>query len=229
MGVPFAVRPTFSLLSLAVLAVTTPLVAALPAQAFNYPSLQLPKASTRDYTAALTGGTGTTAVFQWREGWSAKRHLQLDVGLSDRKGNQSLLMFAGGYFGSELVTATAEQPLDLLLTGGAGASFGDGFTLFRVPVGVSLGHTFELDQGMSITPYLHPRASLDFCASCSGRGRSRNELSLNFDVGASFQVTRSFALRASGAFSGSDLVGTDDTFALGFTWTPTPLIRERSR
>lgn len=229
MGVRFANRHTFALLSFATLVAGTPVIAVLPAQAFNYPSLQLPRASTRDYTAALTGGTGTTAVFQWREGWSSKRHLQLDVGLSDRKGNQSLLMFAGGYFGSELVSATAEQPLDLLLTGGAGASFGDGFALFRVPVGVSLGHTFELDQGMSLTPYLHPRASLDFCASCSSRGGSRSELSLNFDVGASFQVTKSFAVRASGAFSGSDLVGTDDTFAVGFTWTPTPLLRERRR
>ena len=36
------------------------------AQAANYPSMQVPTASTRDYTAAVSSGAGTTALFQWR-------------------------------------------------------------------------------------------------------------------------------------------------------------------
>jgi len=200
---------------------------AMGAQAFNYPSLQLPTASTRDYTAALTGGTGTTAIFQWREGWKPGRHWQLDAGLADRKGSGTLLLFAGGSVGQELITATTEQPLDMLLTVGAGASFAKGGTLLRLPVGVSLGHTFELDQGMSLTPYLHPRASIDVCGSCGARSNSRTELSLNFDLGVNWQVSRDLAVRLAGAFSGSDLVGTDDTFAVGLNWTPRPLVRAR--
>ena len=106
---------------------------------------------------------------------------------------------------------------------------GSGVTLIRVPVGISMGHSFDLDQGMSLTPYMHPRASLDICSSCGRRGSSRSELSLNFDLGVNFQVNREFALRVAGSFSGSDLLGTEDTFAVGFNWTPKPLVRTRSR
>jgi hypothetical protein len=226
-----AARPAFSpmLVALTVSSVAFGLGPARPAgaQAFNYPSLQLPTASTRDYTAALTGGTGTTAIFQWREGWKAGRHWQLDAGMADRKGSGTLLLFAGGSVGQELITATAEQPLDMLLTAGAGASFAKGGTLVRLPVGVSLGHTFALDQGMSLTPYLHPRASIDVCGSCGARSNSRSELSLNFDLGVNWQVSRELAVRLAGAFSGSDLVGTDDTFAVGLNWTPRPLVKLR--
>ncbi len=199
------------------------------AQAFNYPSLQLPTASMRDYTAALTGGAGTTVVFQWREGWGPRKHLQLDLGLADRKGSETLLLLVGGSLGRELVRATGEQPLDMLFTVGVGAAFGSGESLIRVPVGISIGHSFELDQGMSLTPYVHPRASMDLCGSCGKRGGNRSELSLNFDLGVNFQVNREFALRVAGSFSGSDLLGTEDTFGVGFNWTPRPLVRTRGQ
>lgn len=197
------------------------------AQALNYPSLQLPTASTRDYTGALSGGGGSTVLFQWREGWATTRHLQLDLGIADRKGSESLLMLVGGAFGQEILRASGDQPLDLLLTGGVGMSFGDGIALLRIPVGVSIGHTFELDKGMSLTPYVHPRASLDVCSNCGSRSDSQTELSLNFDLGVNYQVNREFALRVAGAFSGSDLLGTEDSFAVGFVWTPRPLIKTR--
>ena len=197
------------------------------AQALNYPSLQVPTASTRDYTGALSGGDGTTLLFQWREGWSARRHLQLDVGIADRKGSESLLMLVGGAFGQELLRASGDQPLDLLFTGGVGMSFGDGVSLLRVPIGLSIGHTFDLDNGMSLTPYVHPRASIDVCSNCGNRSDSQSELSLNFDLGLNFQVNREFALRVAGAFSGSDLVGTEDSFAVAFVWTPKPLVKPR--
>lgn len=166
-------------------------------------------------------------LFQWREGWTERRHLQLDLGVADRKGTESLLLIIGGSFGQELLRASGDQPLDLLLTGGAGMSFGGGVTLLRIPIGLSLGHTFELDKGMSLTPYVHPRASIDVCSNCNDRNDSDSELSLNFDLGLNFQVNREFALRVAGAFSGSDLLGTEDSFAVGFVWTPRPLVKSR--
>ncbi len=199
----------------------------LQGQAFNYPSLQVPSASTRDYTAALSGGAGSTALFQWREGWTAGRHVQLDVGLADRKGSDRLMLFVGGVVAQELTRATGDQPLDLLLTAGVGTSFGSGVSLIRIPVGVSLGHTFALDQGMSLTPYIHPRLSLDLCSSCGSRRNGRSELTVPFDLGVNYQVNGEFALRVAGSFSGSDLLGSEDTFALGFAWTPRPLFVSR--
>lgn len=195
------------------------------AQASNYPSMQLPTASTRDYTAAVSSGAGTTALFQWREGWQPRRHWQLDAGLTDRKGSDNLALFVGGGIGQELARARGDQPLDLLFTAGAGAAFGGGYTLVRIPVGVSIGHTFDLEQGMAITPYVHPRASIDLASSGGRNDGSQSEVSLNFDLGVNFKVNSQFAVRAAAAFTGSELAGAQDTFAIGFNWTPAPLAR----
>ncbi|QJR36059.1 autotransporter outer membrane beta-barrel domain-containing protein [Gemmatimonas groenlandica] len=195
------------------------------AQASNYPSMQLPTASTRDYTAAVSSGAGTTALFQWREGWQPRRHWQLDAGLTDRKGSDNLALFVGGGIGQEIARARGDQPLDLLFTAGAGAAFGGGYTLVRIPVGVSIGHTFDLEQGMAITPYVHPRASVDIASSGGRNGGSQSEVSLNFDLGVNFQVNSQFAVRAAAAFTGSELAGSQDTFAIGFNWMPAPLAR----
>jgi hypothetical protein len=195
----------------------------LSAQAYNYPSLQTPQASTRDYTAALVGGAGTTLLFQWREGMGPGLHWQLDAGVADPKGGADPLLFAGGGVGKELLRATADQPLDLLLTGAVGAAFGGNNTLFRVPVGVSVGHRFALENDMAITPYVHPRASLDVCSRCGRNGDGRSTVSLNFDAGAFWQVNHKFGVIAAASFSGSDAFADDDTFSLGVRWTPAAL------
>ena len=190
------------------------------AQASNYPSLQLPTASIRDYTGAIASGAGTSVLFQWREGVASAMHLGLDVGLTDRKGSENLLGFIGGSIGSELLRAEGEQRLELLLTGGLGFAFGGGATIVRVPLGVSLGHTFALEDGMALTPYVHPRVSLDLCSDCGRRANRRTELSLNFDVGVDFRVNQKFSVRVAGAFSGSDFFGNNDSFAIGLNWRP---------
>jgi len=198
------------------------------AQAANYPSLQLPTASTRDYTAAIASGSGTLALFQWREGAGAGMHLGLDAGVADYSGRSNLTVFVGGSLGREMLRATNEQPLDVMLTGGVGVGFGGGSTVFRVPAGVSIGHTFRLEQGMSLTPYAHPRLSIDICDDCGTTGSNRSEVSLNFDLGVNFQVNRQFGVRAAASFSGSDFFG-DDSFALGFNWVPSLLSNARQR
>ena len=189
------------------------------AQAFNYPSMQLPTASVRDYTGVIAGGGGTTMLLQWREGAGAGQHVGLDVGFADPRNSSSMRFFAGASGGRELMRASTSQPVDLMLTAGASATLG-GPTLFRVPVGVSAGHTFELDQEMTVTPFVHPRLSLDLCNRCGHEGTGRSEVSLNFDLGANFRINHEFAVRAAMSFSGSNLVGSDGAFGVGFNWTP---------
>lgn len=192
------------------------------AQAANYPSLQLPTASTRDYTAAIASGSGTLAIFQWREGAGPGMHLGVDAGVADYNNSSNLTLFVGGSLGREMLRAAGDQPLDILGTAGVGVAFGGGTSVFRIPFGASIGHTFKLEQGMTLTPYVHPRLSIDICSSCSASSGSRSELSLNFDLGADFRVNRQFAVRAAGSFSGSGFFG-DDSFAVGFNWTPAGL------
>lgn len=209
--------------TLALVAATVVGASAVRAQAYNYPSLQIPSASTRDYTAALVGGTGSTLLFQWREGVSTGMHWQLEGGLADPKGPTDPLLFFGGGLARELVRATGDQPLDLLFTAGAGASFGGAGTTVRLPVGVSLGHRFELDGGMALTPYMHPRVSLDVCSRCGVDRERRSTVSLNFDLGAQWQVNRQFGVIGAVSVSGSDAFTNDDTFSLGLRWTPASL------
>jgi hypothetical protein len=195
----------------------------LVAQAFNYPSLQLPRASTRDYTAALAGGSGSTLLFQWREGAGTGMHWQVDAGLADPKGPTDPLLFGGGGIARELTRATADQPLDLLLTAGAGVAIGGNGTTLRVPVGLSLGHRFALDGGMALTPYVHPRVSIDVCSRCGTDRDRRSSVSLNFDLGAEWQVNRRFGVIGAISISGSDVFVSSDTFAVGLRWTPASL------
>ncbi len=193
------------------------------AQAYSYPSLQLPTVSTRDYTAAIVGATGTTALFQWRERITQQMHVSLDAGLADPAGNSNLLIFAAGNLGRQLVRANGDQPLDVLFTGGLGVSLGGSTRFLRVPIGVSVGHRFGLDGGFALTPYVHPRISLDVCGRCGAHNDNNSELSLNFDVGVNFEVNSKFAVRLAGAFSGSELLGKNDAFAIGIAWTPAAL------
>lgn len=218
-------RSSWRLLSTALVAV---LVSAAPAgaQAYNYPTLQTPRASSRDYTAGIVGGAGTTFLFQWREAAGSGLHWQLDAGVADPKGGVDPMLFVGGSVGKEVVRARADQPLDVLLTAGVGGAFGGNFRVFRVPVGTSVGHTFELDRDMTVTPYVHPRLSVDACGRCGAGGTSRTSLSANVDVGGNWQMNRQFAVRVSASFSGLDFPGmSDETVAIGFAWTPAGLAR----
>lgn len=198
----------------------------LAAQALNYPALQVPSVTERSYTAAVAGSNGSIMMFQWREGISPVMHFGTDIGLYDPShGGSNTALFVAGTLGYDLMRARADQPLDLLLTAGAGIAIADGRKSVRLPIGVSLGHTFELDQGMAVTPFVHPRASIDICSSCSNKGNSASDVSLNFDVGSSFDFSNKLSARVAVLFSGAQQYGSDEAFAVAFTWTPDGLRR----
>jgi len=197
-------------------------LAAAPAgaQAWYYPSFQVPRVVDRDYNFAVVANGGTAALFQWREGLAPDAQLSLDVGLADLNGGTAL--FLGGNYGFELTRSTREQPLDLLLTAGAGLSAGDGPDLFRIPVGVSVGHRFVGEGGVAVTPYVHPRLSLDVLTGRRPEGVRRTDLTIDFDLGANVELTPRIALRGSLLVTGAD--GPDNVgFGIGLTYTPAGL------
>lgn len=216
-GAPLAAAAVISLLASA---------RPLAAQALNYPALQVPSVTERSYTGAVSGSNGSIMMFQWREGISPEMHFGLDIGLYDPSyGGSNTALFFAGTLGYDLMRARSDQPLDLLLTTGAGVAISDGRKSLRLPIGVSIGHTFELDEGMAVTPFVHPRASIDICSSCSNKGNSASDVSLNFDVGASFDFSSKLSARVAVLFSGAQQYGSDEAFAVGFTWTPDGLRR----
>lgn len=199
------------------------------AQAYAYPSFQQPRVTAREYNFGVAdgGNAGTSLLFQWREGMSARQQLSLDVGIADPDGGDNIF-FAGGQLAHQITTSSSQQqPLDVLFTAGLNAAFGNDATLLRVPIGVSLGHRFPLDGGIAITPYVHPRASIDFLRfdRADGRRDSDSEININFDLGASVEFSSQLALRVSAMFGGSDQFYSDDAFGLSLAWTPAGLRR----
>jgi hypothetical protein len=199
--------------------------AALGAQGWAYPSFQPPRVMNREFNfgVADAGDAGTSLIFQWREGLSNRSQLGLDVGFADPDGKGNGKLVLGGQYGYLFTQGNADMPLDFLGTAGIGFAFGDGGNLVRIPLGVSIGHRFPLDQGFAITPYVHPRASIDVCSDCSSGGGNETDLGIDFDIGANFEVTKQLSFRVSVLFGGSDTFGDSNGFGLSLAWSPPQL------
>jgi hypothetical protein len=213
--------------AIAAAAIAMPAVA--DAQAWAYPAFQPPRVTDREFNfgVADAGNAGTSLIFQWREGLTPRTQLSLDVGFADPDGQSNGKLLLGGQFAGMLNQASEEMPLDFLATGGVNLAVGDGSDLIRIPFGVSIGHRFPLEQGFAITPYIHPRVSLDVCTDCGGPDNDDNEtdLGIDFDIGVNFEVTRNLSFRVSGLFGGSDTFRDSDGFGISLAWTPASLSR----
>ena len=192
------------------------------AQAWAYPAFQPPRVIVREYNFGIADadrGGGASIVFQWREQSGPSTQFSFDLGLADTEfDDNDILIFGGVGLGHRLGNATSEVPIDFLLTGGIYLGIGD-ITLFRLPIGVSVGHRFDMGGGMALTPYLHPRLTIDVCNDCGG-----SDIGLIFDVGANFQLSRTVSIRGVAMFSGDDTIG-GDGFGVSLAWTPPSLAR----
>ena len=189
--------------------------AASPATAQSfYPSFQQPRVVSREFNFGIADGDDLTPlVFQWREGTAPGTQLSLDLGLADPdvEGMDTFFM-VGGQYGRMLTQARADMPLDIMLTVGVFSQFGNDLTLVGVPVGVSVGHRFPLaGTSMAITPYVHPRVSLDYA---SFDGESDTEVNITFDIGGNLELSPQLALRVTALFGDADAIG------LSLAWTP---------
>src|SRR5688500_8134222 len=175
----------------------------------------------REYNFALADGVvyGPALVFQWREVFGIRTELKFDVGFADPDDGDAYFI-AGGALGQRLAVATADMPLDLVLTAGLYGAFGD-VNLFRVPVGLSVGHRFPLDGALAVTPHVQPRVSVDVCRDCGGE--DDNDISINSDLRADLERSRQPSLRVAALFAGGDLSGDDDGFGISIAWRPAAL------
>ena len=197
------------------------LVAApLGAQAYNYPALQLPVLVEREYNfaAASAGKAGTSLYVQWRESLQPAWQFSFDGGLAAPEKGDSRLLLAGALVWQAL-RATEDLPFDVALTIGAGFSSGNGFSVVRIPVGASVGHTFALERGFSLTPFAHPRLSLDRCSSCRA-GTSDSKLDVDVDLGVNFGINQQVAVRVAALLGGADYLGGTNGVGFSVAWTP---------
>ncbi|MBA4073073.1 MAG: hypothetical protein C0497_14750 [Gemmatimonas sp.] len=191
------------------------------AQSYTYPSFQLPTLVEREYNfAAADGGrAGTTLLFQWREAVSPLWQVGIDAGLADPDGNASSRLVLGGHAARQLTRANTEFPFDVALTAGLGFSGVDGHNVVRIPLGASVGHRFLLENGISVTPFAHPRLSLDRCNDCKA-GEADGKLNVAVDLGGSVQLTDQVALRVAATAGGSDYLGSGNGIGFSVAWTP---------
>src|SRR5215216_5016955 len=231
MGSRAGIRRAVGRLLMGAVALALPAVA--DAQAWAYPAFQPPRIMNREFNFGIAdaGHAGTSLVFQWREGLTQRTQLSFDVGFADPDGESNGKFLLGGQFAGMLTEAKAEMPLDFLLTAGLNFAVGEGSDLVRVPIGVSVGHRFPLDEGFAITPYVHPRLSIDMCTDCAGRDldESSTDLGIDFDLGVNFEVTRQLSFRVSALFGGSDTFGDSDGFGISLAWSPAALSRFKRR
>lgn len=190
------------------------------AQAWHYPAFQPPTIATREFNFAIAGGGdyGTSGLVQWREGLGPDTHFSLDVGFADPDYGDAAFLIGGG-LGQRIMRSTPDTPLDVVLTGGLYGAFGSKPSFVRIPIGVVVGHRFPIEGSRTaITPYVHPRVSLDACVSdCHGLG---TKVKLNFDIGADFEVTPKLSLRGAVLVGGVSNGDSQAGFGFGVAFHP---------
>jgi hypothetical protein len=190
------------------------------AQAWHYPAFQPPTIATREFNFAIAGGGdyGTSGLFQWREGLGPDTHFSLDAGFTDPDYADAGFLIGGG-LGQRIMRSTPDTPIDVILTGGVYGEFGSSVSLVRIPIGAVVGHTFPIEGSkLAITPYVHPRVSLDACVSdCNGLD---TKVKLNFDLGADFAVTQKLSFRGAIVIGGVSAGDSQAGFGFGVAFHP---------
>ena len=172
----------------------TPVFSA-PVRTFSSHELGLSISSPEGADLGLEGFAG---IASGRGDWGFR------LGFVDRGRGADLVL--GARYRAPLFAHSADFPLDGALTVGLGASFDDGTSVLRVPIGLSLGRAVDIGSSdVRLIPFLHPALIPTF-------REGDNDLALTLGLGLDLQVARQLDLRVSGAF------GDVEGFAVGVVW-----------
>jgi len=168
------------------------------AQAWHYAAMQPADVTPNEANFLISGfgDYGTSFVGQYR--WALEKRTQLwgDLGLYSSSGTTGFLVGIAGLW--NFMTPTADKPIDVSGTLGLYGAFSSDIGVVRIPIGLNVGHTWKLDNGHNLQAFAFPRLSIDVCTStCSGTYGA-----LNFDLGASYELTSAMAARAAFTFGG---------------------------
>lgn len=155
---------------------------------------------------AKGGDLGLVGI--WRQ--SGNVSLGVRAGFGGHSGDRTILV--GAELFGMLVEPEPGRSLAVAWMTGAGASF-DGVTALRIPAGVTIGA--QLYAGtLAITPYAHPRVSLDFSTydNADGEEETDTEFNLDVDLGGELQVGENWLVRAAVT------LGDQEAFGLGLAY-----------
>jgi hypothetical protein len=110
-------------------------------------------------------------------------------------------VLVGGDFRTQVLSYSESIPVDGSLTLGFGANVGDGRDAYYIPVGISLGRRFDLENSnTTFVPYVHPVIVPKF-------GGGDSEIDFALGLGVDVRFSDRWAVRASGGVGDIDGVG----------------------
>jgi hypothetical protein len=156
--------------------------------------------------------TGLAAI--WRQ--SGNLNLGIRLGAFDLEDIGNSLAVGAELYGP--LSLFSGSQLDVAWTLGAGAVFGDDYTVGTIPLGMSLG--LRLGSGsVSIQPYVHPRAALDIIAIGEGNNEETDtDFAFVLDLGADVNLGERFIVRLGGSFLDREAFGV----GIAYRW-PRPI------
>lgn len=165
--------------------------AGLAGQAWETPSF-LPPRPGNDVGLYLTSGDGSDLGFAglWRSG-----NLGLRVDIFDL--NPGTRVGLGAETHGPLLAAGPDFPVDVAWTAAGGVTLGNGLTQLWIPVGVSIGRTFQLEQ-IAVQPYLQPRIGLSVASfTVAGTTVTNTDLHAIVDFGADIYLNKDWTFRVA--------------------------------
>lgn len=150
----------------------------------------------RAFVSNEVGGYLTSAASFSLEGFYSYGTGRSDIGLrggfvnfDNDAGTQVLI---GAHFRQRVIQNSQQFPLDGALTLGVGGGFGDGPDFVFIPVGLSLGRRFILqDSDVSFVPYVQPYLGLRFADSDT-------DVKGGLGLGVDIRFSKVFDVRVSG-------------------------------
>jgi hypothetical protein len=107
----------------------------------------------------------------------------------------------GGDFRTQVLSYSESFPLDGALTLGLGGIFGEGDDVFLLPIGISLGRRFDVENSSTtFVPYVHPNIVPVF-------GGGDDDVEFTLGLGVDIKFGEQWAVRASGGLGDIEGVG----------------------
>jgi hypothetical protein len=155
-------------------------------------------------TNRTSGGDANGLIGIWRQ--SGNLNLGVRAGVGDLEDAGGTVLVGAELYGplNRLIPASG---LDIAWLLGAGAVFGSDYTLFSIPLGVSIGLRLGTG-GVSIQPHVLPRVAFDVAAfDIDGEEVTETDGSVAIDVGADVNIGSSFILRVAWSIADRDAYG----------------------